>query len=294
VTGASSGFGQMIARRLAEAGHTTYASMRSTADRNRKAVEESDAFAREHGVDLRTIELDVQDENSIAAAARAIIAEHGRIDVLVHNAGHMVYGPLEAFAPEQLAHLYDVNVLGTQRVNRAFLPHMRQARGGLLVWVSSSSVAGGVPPLLGPYFAAKAGMDALAVCYAKELAPLGIETSIVVPGAFTTGTNHFAHAGEPEDKSVAAAYAASLPDGFQDRMKEALAATVPEDADPEEVGRVVARVVDTPLGKRPLRVHVDPASDGAAVTFAVMDRMREQFLARIGFPELLHPQVSAD
>ncbi len=184
-------------------------------------------------------------------------------------------------------------MLGTQRVNRAFLPHMRKARSGLLVWISSSSVAGGVPPLLGPYFAAKAGMDALAVCYAKELAPLGIETSIVVPGAFTTGTNHFAHAGEPEDKAVAAAYAASLPDGFADRMKEALASTVPDDADPEEVGRAVVRIVDAPPGKRPLRVHVDPASDGAAVTFAVMDRVREQFLARIGFPELLHPKVSA-
>lgn len=293
VTGASSGFGQMIARRLAEAGHTAYASMRGTADKNSKAVEESDAFAREHGVDLRTIELDVQDEKSIAAAAQAIISEHGRLDVLVHNAGHMVYGPTEGFTPEQLAQQYDVNVLGTQRVNRAFLPHMREARSGLLVWISSSSVAGGVPPLLGPYFAAKAGMDALAVCYAKELAPLGIETSIVVPGAFTTGTNHFAHAGEPEDKAVAEAYAASLPDGFADRMKEALASTVPDDADPEEVGRAVARIVDAPPGKRPLRVHVDPASDGAAVTFAVMDRVREQFLARIGFPELLHPKVSA-
>ncbi len=94
VTGASSGFGQMIARRLAEAGHTAYASMRATADKNREAVEESDAFARERGVDLRTIELDVQDEKSIGAAAQAIISEHGRLDVLVHNAGHMVYGNL--------------------------------------------------------------------------------------------------------------------------------------------------------------------------------------------------------
>lgn len=291
VTGASSGFGQMIARRLAEAGHTVYASMRGTKGKNSKAVEDSDAFARTHGFDLRTIELDVQDEDSIAAAAKTIIAEHGRIDVLVQNAGHMVYGPTEAFTPEQLAQLYDVNVLGTQRVNRAFLPHMRDAGSGLLIWVSSSSVAGGVPPLLGPYFAAKAGMDALAICYAKELAPLGIETSIVVPGAFTTGTNHFAHAGEPEDDAVARAYAQSLPEGFMDRMKEALASTVPDDADPEEVGRAVVSIVDAPAGKRPLRVHIDPASDGAAVTFAVMDRVREQFLDRIGFPELRHPSV---
>jgi NAD(P)-dependent dehydrogenase (short-subunit alcohol dehydrogenase family) len=69
-----------------------------------------------------------------------------------------------------------------------------------LVWVSSSGVAGGTPPYLSPYFAAKASMDALAVLYARELTLWGIETSIIVPGAFTKGTNHFAHAGVPGDK----------------------------------------------------------------------------------------------
>ncbi len=109
----------------------------------------------------------------------------------IHNAGHMVYGPAEAFLPEQLAELYDVNVLGAQRVNRAALPHMRTARQGLLVWTGSSSVAGGIPPLLGPYFASKAAMDALAVSYARELAPLGIESSIVVPGRLHQGNEPF-------------------------------------------------------------------------------------------------------
>jgi len=293
VTGASSGFGQLIAHHLARAGHVTYASMRDTAGRNAAAVEQNEAYAREHSVDLRTIELDVQDEGSILAAANAVMADHGRIDVLVHNAGHMTWGPSEAFTPEQLAELYDVNVLGTQRVNRAILPHMRAAGTGLLMWVGSSSAAGGVPPFLGPYFAAKAGMDALAVCYAKEIAPLGIETSIVVPGAFTTGTNHFAHAGVPADAQRVAAYAEAYPEGFADRMKEALAATVPDSADPAAVARAVVEIVAAPDGKRPLRVHVDPASDGAAVSYAVIDRIREQFLARIGHSELLHPQSRA-
>jgi len=289
VTGASSGFGQMIARDLAGAGHVAYASMRGTEGKNAGKVEDNAAFAKEHRVDLRSIGLDVQDEASIASAIEQIVAEHGRIDVLVQNAGHMVFGPLEAFTPDQLAQLYDVNVLGSQRVNRAVLPHMRAAGSGLLVWVSSSSVAGGVPPLLGPYFAAKAGMDALAVCYARELAPLGIETSIIVPGAFTSGTNHFANAGHPDDDEIAAAYTEAWPDGFADRIQKALDGTVPEDADPNAVGRAVVDVVAAPHGKRPLRVHVDPASDGAAVTFTVMDRVREQFLDRIGFPELMHP-----
>lgn len=292
VTGASSGFGQMIARDLATAGHAVYASMRGTNGKNADRVKDNTAFAADHGVDLRSIDLDVQDEESIATAVARIISETGRIDVLVQNAGHMVYGPLEAFTPEQLAQQYDVNVLGAHRVNRAVLPHMRQAKSGLLIWVSSSSVAGGVPPFLGPYFAAKAGMDALAVCYAKELAPFGIETSIVVPGAFTTGTNHFANAGAPDDGETQQAYAAGWPDGFLDEMKQALAGTVPEDADPGMVGRAVVDIVAAPFGKRPLRVHVDPASDGAAVTFAVMDRVREQFLHRIGHADLLHPRAA--
>jgi NAD(P)-dependent dehydrogenase (short-subunit alcohol dehydrogenase family) len=292
VTGGSSGFGRMIAVDLAKAGHIVYASMRGTTGKNAATMQDIKREAQDNHIDLRTIELDVQDEASIGQAIKTIIDEHGRIDVLVQNAGHMVFGPLEAFTPEQLAAIYDINVIGTHRVNRAVLPHMRAARSGLILWISSSSVAGGVPPLLGPYFAAKAGMDALAVCYAKEIAPFGIETSIIVPGAFTTGTNHFANSGTPADKSVAADYADNLPADFAERVKEALSRTVPPDANPAEVASAAVIVVSHPRGTRPLRTYVDPASDGAAVTFTVMDRVREQFMDRIGFPELLHPASS--
>jgi NAD(P)-dependent dehydrogenase (short-subunit alcohol dehydrogenase family) len=195
ITGASSGFGALAARALARAGHTVYASMRETTGRNAPQVAEAQTYAADHGADLRTIELDVASEASAAAAIEQIVAAHGRLDVVIHNAGHMVFGPAEAFTPEQLAELYDVNVLSTQRVNRAALPQLRKQRRGLVIWVSSSSSAGGTPPYLAPYFAAKAGMDALAVVYARELTRWGIETSILVPGAFTGGTNHFAHAG---------------------------------------------------------------------------------------------------
>lgn len=289
VTGASSGFGRMIANDLAGAGHTAYAPMRGTKGKNAKQVQDIASYATEHGVDLRSVELDVQSDDSIKAAVDAIIAAHGRLDIMVHNAGHMVYGPSEAFTADQLAQLYDVNVVGTQRVNRAVLPHMRAAGKGLLVWVSSTSVAGGVPPLLGLYFVAKAGMDALAVCYARELAPLGIETSIIVPGAFTTGTNHFENAGKPDDEACHAEYHRAYPAGFEDKMKEALAGTVPDSADPNSVGRAVLDVVQAPFGTRPLRVFIDPADDGAAVSFTVIDRIRSEFLHRIGHADLLHP-----
>jgi NAD(P)-dependent dehydrogenase (short-subunit alcohol dehydrogenase family) len=289
VTGASSGFGQMMARALAHAGHTVYASMRDTKGRNAAQVEESDTYAAREDIDLKTAELDVQDETSIRAAVDVLVKKHGRIDILVQNAGHMVFGPTEAFTPEQLAELYDVNVLGAQRVMRAVMPVMRAARSGLVIWTSSSSTTGGVPPYLGPYFAAKAGMDALAVCYAKELALFGIETSIVVPGAYTKGTNHFAHSGTPADKAVERAYTDGLPANFSADLLKALADTVPEDADPAAVGRALVDIVAMPYGTRPLRVVIDPASDGAIVSFAVIDRIRAEFLHRIGHPEMLHP-----
>lgn len=290
VTGASSGFGQMIATELARAGLTTYASMRDTAGKNAGRVADYAKQSKDEKIDLRSIELDVQDEASCEAAAAKLIAEHGKLDVLVHNAGHMVYGPTEAFTTEQLADQYDVNVLGSHRVNRALLPHMRKAGSGLLVWVSSSSVAGGVPPMLGPYFASKAGMDALAVCYAKELAPLGIDTAIIVPGSYTKGTNHFPHAGHPGDEARAAEYAAAYPDGYADKILAALAATDPEDSDPAEIGRAVAKIVTSPVAKRPFRITIDPASDGSAVSFPVIDRVRAEFVHRIGFPEMLKPK----
>jgi NAD(P)-dependent dehydrogenase (short-subunit alcohol dehydrogenase family) len=293
ITGASSGFGRLTAEALARAGHTVYASMRDTAGRNAAHVAAMAGLAREAGIDLRTVELDVQSQTSVDAAVENIIAGHGRIDVLIHNAGHMVYGPAEAFSPEQYAALYDVNVVSTQRLNRAALPHMRRQGQGLLVWISSSSVAGGTPPFLAPYFGAKAAMDAIAVQYARELAHWGIETSIIVPGAFTSGTNHFAHSGAPADAAVAAAYEAGPTAGFGEKVRRAFAEIVPPDADASLVAEAIVRVVDAPFGKRPFRVHVDPTGDGADVGFAVVDRLRAEMLHRVGLADLLQPKGRA-
>jgi NAD(P)-dependent dehydrogenase (short-subunit alcohol dehydrogenase family) len=143
----------------------------------------------------------------------------------------MVNGPTEAFTTEEMLRVYDTNVLGTQRLNRAALPHLREQGHGLLLWVGSTSTRGGTPPYLAPYFAAKSAMDALAVSYAAELARFGIETSIVVPGAFTSGTNHFANAGQPADEKTAAEYDA-LYGGMLESVGQRLAEQAPEDAIP--------------------------------------------------------------
>src|SRR5260221_2672519 len=247
ITGASSGFGALTARALAKVGHTVYAGMRDTTGRNAPQVEEAKQFAKDNNVDLRTIELDVASQASVDAAIQKIVGENKRLDVVIHNAGHMVFGPAEAFTPEQLAELYDINVLSAQRVNRATLPQLRKQRNGLLVWVSSSSCAGGIPPYLAPYFAAKAGMDAMAVSYARELARWGIETSIIVPGAFTRGTNHFAHSGAPADAARAAEYEAGPYSGFGDQGQRAFAALVPPDADAGAVAAAIVKTVDAPF-----------------------------------------------
>ena len=289
VTGASSGFGLMTAKALAEAGHTVYASMRETAGRNAPQVADVAAWAAENKADLRTVELDVQSDASAEAGIAQIIADAGRLDVIVHNAGHMVFGAAEAFTPEQFAAAYDVNVLGTQRVNRAALPTLRKQGKGLLLWVGSSSTRGGTPPYLAPYFAAKAAMDALAVSYAGEVARWGIETSIVVPGAFTKGTNHFAHAGSPEDKARQAEYDQGPTAGMAETALKGLAALEPEGADPEDLARTIVAVVGKPFGKRPFRVHVDPSQDGAEIVNGVADRVRAEMLRRIGLADLLKP-----
>jgi NAD(P)-dependent dehydrogenase (short-subunit alcohol dehydrogenase family) len=93
ITGASSGFGALTARALAKAGHIVYASMRETKTRNAPQVKELEKYAAEHSVDLRPIELDVSSQESCNAAIQEIIARNGRLDVVIHNAGHMVFGP---------------------------------------------------------------------------------------------------------------------------------------------------------------------------------------------------------
>ena len=133
-------------------------------------------------------------------------------------------------------------------------------------------------------------MDSLAVLYARELSRWGIETTIVVPGAFTKGTNHFAHSGRPADEARVAEYEAGPYKGFSEEVLKAFAAIVPDEAEPSRVADEIVKVVDMPFGKRPFRIHYDPTGDGADVAFAVIDRVRNEMLHRVGFSDLLKPR----
>lgn len=108
ITGASSGFGALTARALANAGHIVYAGMRETTGRNAVKVKELEAFAETSGVKISALEMDVLSQTSVDNAIAQVEKERGQIDVIIHNAGHMVSGAAEAFTPEQLAQLYDV------------------------------------------------------------------------------------------------------------------------------------------------------------------------------------------
>ncbi|GAA3160126.1 MULTISPECIES: SDR family oxidoreductase [Nonomuraea] len=286
ITGSSTGIGRLTAETLAAAGHTVYATMRDPEGRDATAVAELTKRARDRGHDLRVVALDVTSQTSADAAVRTVLDEAGELDVVVHNAGHLFIGYAEAFTDDDVAHLFDVNTIGAQRVNRAALPHLRERRSGTLVYVSSTSLVT-TPPFLGPYVASKAAFDALAVVTSYEVSQFGIETSIVMPGAITRGTGHFANASKASDRQVTAQYAELDP--LVERTHEAheLLFEAGTTADPQDVADEIRRILALPAGRRPFRSVVDAARAGVDHVMALSDLTREAFVRRLGFAETL-------
>lgn len=288
VTGASTGIGSLTAQTLADAGHLVYASMRDAEGHNAGNATAVRRYAHDNGVDLRVTELDVCDPESVEEAAGRLLAEHGRVDVVVHNVGHMTVGPTEAFTPEQMAALFDTNVLGAHRVNRAFVPRMRQDRAGLLVYVGSTT-SRMIYPMLGPYCAVKAAFDTLAQAMRFELARYGIEVVTVMPGAFTTGTEHFPKATHPADTTTADSYGEL--EGMTETVTGALQAMTPPGAHPQAVADEITRIVGLPAGSRPRsRPMVDFLHDGAEEINDTADALQAVLLQRLGLADLLTPR----
>ena len=161
ITGASGGFGRDTAETLFRAGHTVYASMRGAQGKNRKAAE----ALRKLGI--KTVELDVSDDASVKAGVKKVLAEAGKIDVLVNNAGIGSAGVTEAFTAEQAKVVFDTNVIGLLRVTRAVLPSMRRKRDGLIINIGS--ILGRVTfPFLGIYGASKFAVEAMTASGTKS------------------------------------------------------------------------------------------------------------------------------
>ncbi len=288
ITGAGSGFGRLTALELAHAGHVVYASMRDVADHSARQADELRKIARDDGIALHPIELDVRSEASARAAVDLILARHGRVDVAMNNAAMMMHGLTEAFRPEQIAEVIDLNAISWVRVNRAVLPAMRRAGRGLLIY-TGSGINRLPDPFTGPYAASKAAGDVLAEVMAFETARYGIETVIVQPGAYTSGTDHFKHAVGPADVEIVAQYDRLA--GLSDQLAGRLDRTNLPDRrhDAQEVAEAIRDIVAITPGRRPRRVDIDPQGRDVTRINDVTAELQRTFFARMGVEDLLHP-----
>lgn len=289
VTGAGSGIGHAIATTLARAGHTVYAGLRlARPDAEKRASAIRDLAAAEN-IDLRIVDLDVLSEASCRAAVDQVLVEQGRIDVVVNNAGMLMTGVTEAFDPDQLQRIFDTNATSWLRVNRAVLPAMRRQRSGALVYIGSTT-AHISEPFLGPYAAAKAAGDVLAEVIGMETRPFGIETIIIVPGAFTTGTEHFAHAVAPAFPTIVTQYG-DLP-ARAETLGERLQAIDNANGgslDVTAVGEALRDALAKPVGKRPYRIFVDGQKKGVEDILAIQDARQAALLEGFGLSDLTPP-----
>lgn len=287
VTGAGSGIGRAVSQVLARSGHCVYASMRMASEHGVAQATDAREFADRERVDLRVVELDVLSEISCRAAIDQVLAEQGRIDVVVNNAGMLMVGMTEAFMPEQLAQILDTNAISWLRVNRAALPAMRRQGRGVLVYISSTT-AHIFEPFLGPYVASKVAGEALAEVMSFEVSRSGIESVIVVPGALTSGTDHFVHAQAPTSNTVVAQYG-DLPELFDTLgpRLNAIDAANGGRGDISGVGDAVRRVLDLPHGERPLRVVVDAQQKGVEDLNDLHRIKQAAFFEQLGIADLM-------
>jgi NAD(P)-dependent dehydrogenase (short-subunit alcohol dehydrogenase family) len=275
ITGANSGFGRLTAEAFADAGWRTFATMRNVAASN------ADAAAELRGRHVDVIELDVTSDASVEAAAATVADVCAGIDVLVNNAGVASFGIQEAFTPEAVGRVYAANVFGPLRVNRAFLPAMRERRSGLIVYISSV-VGRIVNPFGGVYASSKWALEALAEASSYELAPLGIDVAIVEPGAFLTEI--LGKVGHPDDEARMLAYGSSLRD-----LADTATARIAERAkgnDPADIAKKILELATLGDGERPLRSVVPPNGPVEAIN-AAHAPIQHALVASLGVPELL-------
>jgi NAD(P)-dependent dehydrogenase (short-subunit alcohol dehydrogenase family) len=247
ITGASSGFGRDTAETLFRAGHTVYASMRGTLGKNREAAE----ALRKLG--LMTVELDVSDDASVEAGIKKVLAEAGKIDVLINNAGIGSAGVTEAFTPEQAKVVFGTNVVGLLRVTRAVLPSMRENRDGLIINIGS--VLGRVTfPFFGIYGASKFAVEALTDSLRYEVSQLGVEVVEVQPSAYPT--NFLTSIQMPAGTEVTKSYGevGQIPDAM---FKALMSKFEGKDApNPHDVAEAIAKLVGQSKGSRATRTVV--------------------------------------
>lgn len=240
ITGASSGFGRAIAEAAVGAGDVAVATARH--------VTSLDDLAAAHPGQVDVLPLDVTDPAAVHATVADVISRHGRIDVLVNNAGRTHVGAAEETTEAELRDLFEVHVFGPAALTRAVLPHMRSRRSGAIVQISSM---GGQMSFAGfaAYSATKFALEGMSEALADEVRPLGITVLIVEPGAFRTGLFGSRTASTP-----IADYAGTV--GQTRHMVETSAGAQP--GDPAKAAAAILAALDAP--DTPLRL---PLGDDA-------------------------------
>lgn len=173
ITGASSGLGLSIAAYLSKQGHIVYGT-------SRKAQADTEG--------IRMLVADVTDSQSIDSAIAQIIAEQGRLDVVINNAGLGIASPIETVTIDDVQRVLDTNVTGVIRVVQAVLPLLRKQGYGLFINISSIGAEMGLP-YRGVYSASKAAVDRITEALRTELAPFGVQACIIQPGGVRTDIN---------------------------------------------------------------------------------------------------------
>ncbi len=193
VTGGSSGIGELTARDLRARGWEVYAAARRV-----------DRMAPLAEVGIRPAALDVTDDASMTALVDLVVAEQGRIDLLVNNAGYGAFGAVETVPMADARAQFEVNVFGLARMTQLVLPQMRRFRRGRIINVSS--IAGQVSePFGGWYHASKHAVEGLTDCLRQEVRGFGVEVVLVEPGPVQTDWNPIA-AASLENASRGTAY----------------------------------------------------------------------------------------
>ncbi|WP_189854908.1 oxidoreductase [Streptomyces poonensis] len=258
VTGASSGFGRAIAEAAIAAGDVVVGAARRT--------DALDGLVAAHPDQMEALRLDVTDTAAVEAAVKDVVARHGRIDVLVNNAGRTHVGAFEETTDAELRALFDVHVFGPAALVRAVLPHMRDRRSGAIVQMSSM---GGQLSFAGfsAYSGTKFALEGMSEGLADEVAEYGIKVLIVEPGAFRTSLFEGARAGMSADSGVYAKVGetrtlVSGGDGAQP-------------GDPAKAAALVLAALDAE--RTPLRLPL--GDDGVTAVLGHLDQVREDVTA---------------
>jgi NAD(P)-dependent dehydrogenase (short-subunit alcohol dehydrogenase family) len=274
ITGASSGFGRLIAETLARKNYQVFATMRNVKGRNAPAAQELRELAKRESLSLQTLELDVTDDLSVESAVSKTVLQCGQIDVLVNNAGYGIMDLSETVTMAQAQRQFDTNFFGVLRMNRAVLPAMKRQGSGLLLHVSSGAGRLAIPGM-GLYCASKFAMEALAEVYRYELASLGIDSVVIEPGAFATPIMGKLEPGEDPGRRAGYGEMAEVPEKIKARIGGSR-------ANPQEIADAVLRIIETPAGQRQMRYRVGPGGPGVERINALTDAVQAEALEAFG------------